>query len=145
MDSAFDTSCIVSAPAAHEAMTWSHGTGDTYFATPAYPNTTPDDGSAGAAAAAASRAPHPSGPADTSSMNASEGKSSKGDLGRQRNADIHHPGRQEEVLEGQQTAAGLQSSEPNSTPQEKEADALNTDKVQYAGNSTPQVCDRQPY
>eukprot|EP00775_Hariotina_reticulata_P005399 gene5399-5633_t len=111
--------------------------GDTYYATPTYPNTTPEDGSAGAAAAAASRSPHPSGPADTSSMNAPEGKSSQQQgPNTQRNADIHFPGRQEEVLQAQQTAGAR--SDSDTTPQEKESEALHTDNVQYGGNSTPQ-------
>jgi hypothetical protein len=46
--------------------------GDTYYATPSYPNTKPDENAsddAAAAAMAASRRPHPSGAADTSSVN----------------------------------------------------------------------------
>jgi hypothetical protein len=49
-----------------------HCAGDTYYATPSYPNTKPDENAsdnAAAAAMAASRSPHPSCAADTSSMN----------------------------------------------------------------------------
>jgi hypothetical protein len=105
-------------------------TGDTYYATPAYPNTTPDDGSAGDAAAAASRSLHPAGPADTSSMNASEGKRSHDELNRQRNAAdiINSPAEHQEELqlEGRQTVITGGSHRPTApdtppvTPQEDE-------------------------
>jgi hypothetical protein len=56
----------------HDNPCLSPSPGDTYYATPSYPNTRPEDNAsddASAAALASSRSPHPSGAADTSSVN----------------------------------------------------------------------------
>lgn len=69
--------------------------GDTYYATPQYPNTSPDSNASSAASEAtlaSSRSPHPKGPADTSSMNDPAGRGEE-TLSPEASEHVHHPGR----------------------------------------------------
>lgn len=86
--------------------------GDTYYATPSYPDTTPDQAKPAAASSSSSAGGHPQGPADVSSMNDPSGKGQEPEG----NEHVHYPGRPDAQPGSSSSNASADSFKAHSSP-----------------------------